>query len=364
MSSAATYTVEQAVTSEAAPDAATDGDARGDASLEGVGRSPLHLRGYARRLEGLGEQHLASAVREYAERVGAVERGELPAGLSAAPVAIAPAMVGAVLVRRPRLEGFLELFRNVLVFVPVLWTWLKLQTAVSDYPPGTDQNFFDFWVETGGSAPLVGGTLADAALQVALILVLLIVVNSLLGLIRDRTERRREREAQGFAAVLAHAEAAGVARGVGDERSGATAGEPSDSAGQPLEETSGADAGRRRLDDVVEQLRAVAGMGDQLAALRAEFAETREAAERSARALTEIRDRLDPSARDFADAAETLAQLAAHVERVTGAMAGTIAALDGGLEASAEHLREAATSLNVVAARVLEEVADGRSDGR
>ena len=105
-------------------------------------------------------------------------------------------------------------------------------------------------------------------------------------------------------------------------------------------------------------------MGDQLAALRAEFAETREAAERSARALTEIRDRLDPSARDFADAAETLAQLAAHVERVTGAMAGTIAALDGGLEASAEHLRAAATSLNVVAARVLEEVADGRSDGR
>ncbi len=350
----------------------------------------LSLRSYARRLSDKGEQALADAVREYAERVRGVERGELPAVLSVAPAAMAPAMVGAALVGR-RLEGVLEFFRNVLIFMPVLWTWLKLQAAVEAYTPGPERNFFDFWVEAGSSHWLLGGRLADAALQVAFILVLLVVVNSLLGMLRGRTERRREREARSFAAVLARAEAAGAAQRVEDPQS-ALAGfavaatglttelrsvgeglrhsaapfaESVELARQALTETSAAVASQqRRLDDVIEQLRGIAGMGDQLEALRAEFSEAREAAERSAQALTGIRDSLDPSARDFADAAGRLAQLATHLERMTDAMAGTIATLDSGFDSSAKHLRDAAMSMNTVATRVLDELGDGRSARR
>ena len=355
-------------------------------SAEGVA---LNLRGYAQRLADKGEQGLGDAVREYAERVRGVERGELPAVLSVAPAAIAPEMVGTALVPR-RLEVLLEIVRNVLIFMPVLWTWLKLQAAVEAYTPGP-KNFFDFWVETGAPHWLLGGPLADAALQVAVILVLLVVVNAILGMLRARTERRREREARSFAAVLARAEAAGAAQRVEDPQSalagfavaatgltvelrsvgeglqtlGAPFAESVELARQALTETSEAVAGQqRRLDDVIEQLRGIAGMGDQLAALRAEFAEAREAAERSAEALTGIRDSLDPSARDFADAAGTLAELATHLERMTDAMAGTIAALDSGFDSSAEHLRDAAMSMNTVATRVLDEIGDGRGGGR
>ena len=348
-------------------------------TAEGVA---VNLRGYARRLAGKGEQALADAVREYAERVRGVERGELPAVLSVAPAAIAPAMVGEALVRR-RLEGFLEFFRNVLIFMPVLWTWLKLYFAIEAYTPGSDGNFFNFWVSTGGSVPslgFLGGRLADAAVQVAVILALLVVVNSLLGMLRGRTERRREREARSFAAVLARAEAAGAAQRVEDPQSALagfavaatgltvelrSVGEGLQRSAAPFVEAAEAFADqRRRLDDVIEQLRGIAGMGDQLAALRAEFAEAREAAERSAEALTGIRDSLDPSARDFADAAGTMAQLVEPLQRLTDAMAGTIAVLDSGFDSSAEHLRDAALSMNTVATRVLDDLGDGRGGRR
>ena len=310
----------------------------------------MSLRGYALELTGAGERALADAVHEYAERVRGVERGEFPAALSVAPAAIAPQMVGAALVGS-RLEGWVELLRNLLIFMPVLWTWLKLQDAVAAYPGGSRAtNFFDYWVEQGGSTPVVGGTLADAALQVAVVLVLLVVVNAFLGVLRSRTERRRDREARRFAAVLARAEAAGAARRVDDpqsalagfavaatglttelrsvgealQRSAAPFAESVELARRALLETTEAVAAQqRRLDDVIEHLRGIAGMGDQLAELRAEFAQAREAADRSALALGGIRDSLDPSARDFAAAAGTLAQLATHLERMAEAMAGT-----------------------------------------
>ena len=359
-----------------------------------VGGAPagaaMDLRGYAERLAEAGEQVLAGAVGEYAERVRGVEWGELPAVMGVAPAAIAPQMVGAALVRN-RLEVWIEHIRNVLIFMPVLWTWLKLQAAVSAYPNDATTTFFDYWVDTGGSAPVTGGTLADAALQTALIVVLLIVVNALLGMLRNHTQRRRDREARRFAAVLAGAEAAGAAhrahdpqsalagfavaaaglttelRSVGEalKHSAAPFAESVELARRALTETSEAVAGQqRRLDAVVEQLHGIAGMGDQLGALRAEFALARGAAERSAEALAGIRDSLDPSARDFATAAGTLAQLAGHLQRMTEAMAGTIDSLDDGLESSAGHLREAATSMNTVATRVLDELGDGRAAGR
>ena len=339
----------------------------------------LNLTGYARRLVVAGERDLADVVREYAGRVRGVERGELPAALSVAPAAIAPEMVGVALVRR-RLEGLLEFVRNVLIFMPVLWTWLKLQVAVEAYTPGPERNFFDFWAETGASHWLLGGRLSDAALQVAFILVLLVVVNSLLGMLRARTERRREREARSFAAVLARAEAAGAAQRVEDPQSALagfavaatglttelrSVGEGLQRSAAPFVEAAEAFADqRRRLDEVIEQLRGIAGMGDQLAALRDEFSEARAAAERNAEALTGIRDSLDPAAQDLADVAETLDELAPPLKRVTEDFSATHTELNSSLAVIAAELREAAVSMNTVATRVLDELGDGRGGAR
>ena len=172
------------------------------------------LLGYARRLTRAGARSLADVVDAYARRVGAVEAGALPPSMSVAPSAVTPEMIGAALTRG-RLEGLVEVFRNVLVFVPVLWTWLKLQSAVAAYEPGGNESFFDFWVRAGGSGPL-GGTLGDAAIQVAAVLVVLIVVNVALGGLRRQNRQRAAHIGHDFTALLDRTEAAGAARRIAD----------------------------------------------------------------------------------------------------------------------------------------------------
>ena len=342
------------------------------------------IEGYAQRLARVGDQPLAEAVSAYADRVGAVERGDLPPAMSMAPAALIPDMVGTALSHN-RVESWIEIIRNALIFMPVLLTWLKLQSAVAAYRPTPGETFFDFWVSEGGSG-LAGGTLADAAIQVAVVLVLLIGVNVLLGVMRRGTALRGARIGREFAAALFHAEGAGTARRLADPQDAlegfvhastelttnlrsvgellqASVTPFADSVGvaqQALREMSDAVTRQeRQLGEVVERLGRVAEIGDQLGALQRDFAGAQDAASRSAEALAGIRDSLDPSARDFAGAAVTLERLAEQLARMTEAMAGAIADLDSGLDSSSGHLREAATSMNAVATRVLDDL-DGR----
>ena len=302
----------------------------------------LELRGFAGRLRGAGERSLADAVSDYADRVRAVRRGELSPALSAAPAAVTPEMVGAALARS-RIELLVEVVRNVLVFMPVLWTWLKLQAAVEAYSRGSpDQTFFDFWVQQGGGRGLLGGTLADAARDVAVLLTVLITVNVLLGLLRGRTASRKASVERHFAATLARAEAAGAAQRISDPQ-------------VALEGFVHAS------HDLTANLRSVSEL---LEASVSPFAEAQEAAALSAQALAGIRDSLAPSARDFAGAAATLERLAEQLERMTENMAGAVANLESGLDSSAADLREAASSMRTVSTRVLDELGDGRGRRR
>ena len=303
----------------------------------------LELRGFAGRLRGAGERSLADAVSDYADRVRAVRRGELSPALSAAPAAVTPEMVGAA-IARSRIELLVEVVRNVLIFMPVLWTWLKLQAAVSAYDPESldHRTFFDFWVQQGGESGLLGGTLADAARDVAVLLTVLITVNVLLGLLRGRTASRKASVERHFAATLARAEAAGAAQRISDPQ-------------VALEGFVHAS------HDLTANLRSVSEL---LEASVSPFAEAQEAAALSAQALAGIRDSLAPSARDFAGAAATLERLAEQLERMTENMAGAVANLESGLDSSAADLREAASSMRTVSTRVLDELGDGRGRRR
>ena len=354
------------------------------------------LDGYAQRLGRAGEHGLSRAVADYAGQVRAVERGDLPPGLSLAPAAVTPGMVGAALAQRStsrRVEGLAEFVRNVLIFVPVLWTWIKLRDAVSAYQPQPDVNFFDFWVRQGGGGVLPGSTLADAAVGVAISLVALIGLNALVGFLRRRAAGKAARIGRDFAAALALAEATGSARRVADPQaalegfvhastgltenlrsvaellrsSSAPFAESVQAARDALRAMSEATARQeRQLDDVIERLGRVSEIGNQLAALHGELAAARDASARAADALEGIRDDLGPSASDLAGAAERLRGIADQLERATGIMAETITNQESGLESVADVLRETAATLNTVATRILDDLNDsgGRGDRR
>ena len=351
-----------------------DGDAAGAASAasspDTIGAA-ADLGDYAERLASVGERALADAVSGYAERVDGVARGELPPAMSVAPAAIAPEMVGAALARN-RLEGWIEGVRNVLIFMPVLWTWLKLLSVVSAYTGSREQQFFDFWVDQGGEWPVIGGTLANAAGQVAFILFALVAVNVFLGSLRGRAERRREQVARDFAAVLARAETAGLAQRAADPqealsgfvRAGTalttelrTVGDSLRTSVAPLDEslqlvrqalTETSEAMRRQegeLASVVEPLRRIAQIGDQLGALEA-------AASRSADALGGIRERLEPSVGQLEQAAEALQRISGDVTAFGGEFAGAQASAERGaetLERISESLTPAAGNLDSAA---------------
>ncbi len=342
-----------------------DGDAAGAlsaASSPDTTGAAADLGDYVERLASVGERALAGVVSGYAERVDGVVRGELPPAMSVAPAALAPEMVGAALARN-RLEGWIEGLRNVLIFMPVLWTWLKLLSVVSAYKGAAGQpQFFHFWVNEGGEWPVIGGSLANAAGQVAFILCALVVMTVFLGWLRGRAARRREQFARDFAAVLARAETAGLAQRAADPqealsgfvRAGTalttelrTAGDSLRTSVEPLDEsvqlvrqalTETSEAMRRQereLASVVEPLRRIAQIGDQLGTLEA-------AASRSADALGGIRERLEPSARQLEQAAEALQRISADVTTFGGEFAGAQVSTARGAEAL-ERISESLT---------------------
>ena len=313
----------------------------GDAAPAATDRQPTPLvagiEDYARRLRRSGEDSLARALSQHAERAAAVERGELAPALG---LAVTPDMVGAALTHS-RTEPWIEGFRNLLIFAPVLWTWLKLQAAIAAYPSDYPDTFFEFWVRQGGTG-LLGGTLESAALQVAAALVLLIAANVSLEVLRSRAARQRGRIGRDFAALLARAETAGAVERVRDPQA-------------VLE---------RQLATVIERLGRVAEISDHLGGLQGDFARAESAATRSAEELAGIREALEPSASDFAAAAKRLERLAEQLERMTENMSEVITGLESGLDASSQNLRDAASSMNTVAVRVLDELGDGRDERR
>ena len=350
------------------------------------------LRAYAGRLSRAGAQPLRAAVEDYAGRVERVGRGELPPSAGANPSVLTPALVGDALAAHRRVLGrlafWIDLVRNVLIFMPVVWMWWKFQQAVSGYagrpPEYATGTFFDFWVDGPGGTQ----RLAHAAREVVVVLVVLVVVNVVLGLVRRFERRGAERDsvhaAREFAALLAEAEAVGAERRAGDpqEALAAFAGagreltaELRDAGGslassvRPL--TDSVDVARsvmaglaaaverqqEQIGALADSLGEISRVPGSLAAIEAAFAEASGEARRSAEAIEGIRASLDPRTEELSHAVNRVADLASRMEHAASQIARATEDYGkslAGFADGAAQLQHSARTMNEVAVRLRE----------
>lgn len=329
------------------------------------GRGPDELGWYVGGLERAGAFTLAKVVRDYVRRVEGVRAGRLPASAAMVPAGIDPGMVGKTLAAgsaRRTFESFVEVFRNILIFLPVLVTWYKIQSSgVNDL-----------------------GDMRDTALQVVVLIIVLIAVHVLLGLLRQNRTSRGERISRDFAAALTNAsmeastqqaettEAAIAAFAQAGRDLTANlqgAGESLTSARDVM--TRMADVVARQgeqVDELMELLKPISRIGDQLGGAQRELSAAAVTMTTTARTLSEIEKNIAPTAGQLGDTARELGDLAQQLDvtgKHLGRMTEVFAERFDPMDQSAAHFEEAVEQLNLVTNRVAEalEVLQQERDG-
>ena len=355
---AAQEDLEQVERRAAEPDGGRDGEP-GDGAASGDAAAALNERVSA--LERVGAVALADGLRLHAAVLTAGAGGvALPSGEGF------PAHVAAALAR-DRLGATLAGARDAAMFVPVLLTWLKLGVAIGQYAgraAADERDFFEYWVDGGGSSEgltgaILGGSLADAALLVAASVVAIIVLNVAAGWRRGIVTGRRERIAGEVAGEVAAASAASV----NAEAVRARVGFEAMAAGEgPAVPAAAWDALTGMFDAVARQ----EARGADIEAVLAGVAEIREHMAAEAGVLRAIADDLGVSrfamqslAGQGEAAAERWDAMAGHIGRVGEVFAGASAETREGLAEGARDLREAALSLREVAVRMRERDGSG-----
>ena len=326
------------------------------------------LRRFAVEVRGKGAPDLGRSIETYASRVERVQRGELPATAARSPEMLRPDTVATVLAGG-RSDAWFEVIRNVLVFIPVLWTWYELMRAVKAYGVLVSKNseqkqyqFIQLWQEGFGDTTR---TLADTAFVVVVILVVLVTMTLLLGMSRARSLRRHDRIAAGFAVALIDASnAAPVAEATTPNEQLIEFARAGQKLTTELHDLAAAlrDSTRPLTDTMLAAQRSIAEVSGAVALQSEQLGRVTIALEDIARtnagldsvgasmvtaatALEGIRDSVTPSA-------QTLVELAAHNAKALENFETLIADQSKGASA----LEEAASSLNTVAIRVVEEL--------
>lgn len=329
------------------------------------GRPADELSWYAGRLERAGVFTLAKVIRDYSTRVDGVRQGRLPASAAVVPAGIDPGMVGKTLAAgstRRAIESFVEVVRNVLIFLPVLVTWWKIQgSGVNDL-----------------------GDMRDTALQVVILIVVLIAVHVLLGLLRQNRTSRGERISRDFAAALTNASMEASAQQAetteaaiaGFAQAGRELTASLQGAGESLRDardvmTRMADVVARQgeqVDGLMELLKPISRIGDQLGGAHRELSTAAATMSTTARTLSEIEKNIAPTAGQLGDTARELGDLAQQLDvtgKHLGRMTEVFAERFDPMDQSAAHFEEAVKQLNLVTNRVAEalEVLQQARDG-
>lgn len=377
------------------------------------------LSDYAARLRNAGEATLANAVARHAAHIEAIRIGDAPESAAAAPADLDPRMVGQALARGGRaVESFVELVRNVLIFMPVFVTWLKIsRSGVNDL-----------------------GDMQGTAVLVIVLVIALIATHVGLGLMRRRRSDRADRIAREFAGTLAGAALVGatrrsdnaeqaiasfaqaggnlsktlqeagdrvfgmseVARRQGEELRERIAEmtEAAERQGEQLREQAAAMAAAadrqaeqlhqqaermiaaverqtadvrsaieeqgRRVDDLASLLRPISEIGGQLVDTQRALADVARTVERAAGALGDIQGDLSPASdklaetvRDLKELTDQLEETGRHTQHMTNVFAESVQPM----ARSWQTFDEAVKSLNAVLGRALEEIERMRGTG-
>lgn len=312
------------------------------------------LSGYSGRLERVGAFALAKVVRDYAARVEGVLEGRLPASAAVVPAGIDPGMVGKTLAAgntRRAVESFVEVLRNVLIFLPVLVTWYKIQSSgVNDL-----------------------GDMRDTALQVVLLIVVLIAVHVALGVLRQNRTSKADQISRDFAAALTNASMEASAQQAetteaaiaGFAQAGRELTASLQGAGESLRDardvmTRMAEVVERQgtqVEGLVALLKPISQIGDQLGGAQRELSTAAVTMSTTARTLSEIEKNIAPTAGQLGDTVRELGDLARQMDETgkhLGRMTQVFAERFDPMDQSAAHFEEAVGQLNVVANRVVE----------
>ena len=320
----------------------------------GSGRWTSEFSGYSGRLERAGALTLAKVVRDYAARVEGVKDGRLPASAAVVPAGIDPEAVGRTLAAgraRRMLELFVEVARNILIFIPVLVTWMKIQgSGVNDL-----------------------GDMRGTALAVVILILALIGVHVLLGLLRRQTTSRADRISRDFAAALTNASMEASAQQAetseaaiaGFAQAGRELTASLQGAGESLRDardvmTRMAEVVERQgtqVEGLVALLKPISEIGDQLGGAQRELSAAAITMSTTARTLSEIERNIAPTAGQLGDTVRELGDLARQMDETgkhLGRMTQVFAERFDPMDQSAAHFEEAVEQLNLVANRVVE----------
>ena len=317
-------------------------------------RWTTELGWYTDRLERAGALTLAKVIRDFAVRVEGVREGRFPASGAVVPPGIDSGMVGKTLAAgstRRAVESFVEVLRNVLIFLPVLVTWYKIQSSgVNDL-----------------------GDMRDTALQVVLLIVVLIAVHVVLGLLRQNRTSRADRISRDFAAALTNASMEASAQQAetteaaiaGFAQAGRELTASLQGAGESLRDardvmTRMAEVVERQgtqVEGLVELLKPISLIGDQLGGAQRELSAAAVTMSTTARTLSEIEKDIAPTAGQLGDTVRELGDLARQLDvtgKHLGRMTEVFAERFDPMDQSAAHFEEAVEQLNLVANRVME----------
>ncbi len=263
-------------------------------------------------------------------------------------------MVGKTLAAgntRRAIESFVEVVRNVLIFLPVLVTWYKIQSSgVNDL-----------------------GDMRDTALQVVLLIVVLIAVHVALGVLRQNRTSKADQISRDFAAALTNASMEASAQQAetteaaiaGFAQAGRELTASLQGAGESLRDardvmTRMADVVAKQgeqVDGLMELLKPISLIGDQLGGAQRELSSAAITMSTTARTLSEIEKNIAPTAGQLGDTVRELGDLARQLDvtgKHLGRMTEVFAERFDPMDQSAAHFEEAVEQLNLVANRVVE----------
>ena len=322
------------------------------------GRWATELHGYADRLGKARARTLADVIRLHAIHVEDVAQGRLAPSAAVAPAGIDPAMVGKTLAAgraRRGIEAFVEVARNVLIFIPVLVTWFKIQsTGVDDL-----------------------GDMRGTALAVVILIAVLIGMHVLLGGLRSRRAARGEQITRDFAGTLAAAEiAASPGRAesaenavadfakVGEELTVSLRGAGDSLAGARDVMTQMAETvGRQgeQVGELMKLLEPISRIGEQIGGAQRELSAVAATMGSTTRTLADIQRNLAPTSEQLGEAVHELGELAQQLDvtgKQLGRMTEVFAERFDPMDQSAAHFEEAVKSLTLISGRVLDEMED------